>query len=139
MSHSRDEELDSKHSSHSRGKYKAASSKSFSDAENAPLLAGPSTEFEGFRRRHSTDSLDAAFNSPSLNFPHEREHRIFHSSDEPYFFDFIMEKVKSTKFAHFVDKLAVEVIKPFSLFRFLVPLPDLYFIFQNFKHDTNSS
>lgn len=108
MSHSRDEELDSNNSSPSRGKYKTASSKSFPDAETAPLLAGPSTEFERFRRRHSTDSLDAAFDSPPLNLPHEIEHRIFHSSDEPHFFDFIMEKVKSTKFAHFVNKLAVE-------------------------------
>jgi len=108
MARSRKEELDSNNSSPSRGKYKAAFSKSTSDAESAPLLAGPSTEFEGFRRRHSTDSLDAAFHSRQSNLPHEIEHRIFHSSDEPYFFDFIMEKVKSTRLAYLLEKAAVE-------------------------------
>ncbi|PQE18275.1 uracil permease protein [Rutstroemia sp. NJR-2017a WRK4] len=38
----------------------------------------------------------------------ENNTTVFHSSDEPAFFDFIMEKVKGTKLAYFADKLAVE-------------------------------
>jgi NCS1 family nucleobase:cation symporter-1 len=108
MADSRDEELNSNNLPPYRGKYKADSSKAFSDAENAPLLAGPSIECEGFRRRHRTNSLDAAFNTPPSNFPHDIENGIFHSSDEPYFFDFIMEKVKSTRLAHLLEKVAAE-------------------------------
>jgi nucleobase:cation symporter-1, NCS1 family len=93
MSHSRNEELDSKNNAASSSRGRA------SESENAPLLdvAGPS---RGFRRHHHSDS-------PSLNIGPEL-HTVYHSSDESYFFDFIMEKVKSTRLAHFVDKLAVE-------------------------------
>lgn len=78
--------------------------------ESAPLLASPSTELER-TKRHSNDSLDLYF-SDTEN--HESSNRfdnpgvLYHSSDESYFLDLIMEKVKATKFAHFVDKLAVE-------------------------------
>lgn len=81
-------------------------------AESAPLLtgyAGPSSAYERIRRR-STASLDPAFHSPINTRPRNQEHPqpLFHSSDESYFFDIIMEKVKATRVAHFVDKLAVE-------------------------------
>jgi NCS1 family nucleobase:cation symporter-1 len=86
------------------------SSKSFADSESAPLLSvAPSTEFQR-TRRHTNDSLAIAFGLHSEEFGtriRERQ-RVYHSSDESYFFDFIMEKAKSTKLAHFVDKLAVE-------------------------------
>jgi NCS1 family nucleobase:cation symporter-1 len=78
-------------------------SKSFADAESSPLLAGPSTPVE----RHSTESLDPAFEA--IGYRIRDTHQLaYHSSDESNFFDFIMEKVKSTKFAHLVDKLAVD-------------------------------
>ena len=84
--------------------------KTLTDPESTPLLsAGPSTEFQR-TRRHTNDSLRSAFGLASEEF--ERRigvrRQIYHSSDESYFFDFIMEKVKSTKIAHFVDKIAVE-------------------------------
>lgn len=82
-----------------------SSGTSFIDSENAPLLdaAGPS---KGFSRHLSTD-LDSGFDSPTQIRSLEQQ-TVFHSSDESYFFDFMMEKVKSTRFAHIVDKLAVE-------------------------------
>ena len=78
-------------------------SKSFADAENSPLLSGPSTPVE----RHRTDSLDSAFEAVDFRI-RAAHHVAYHSSDESYFFDHIMEKVKSTKFAHLVDRLAVK-------------------------------
>ena len=63
--------------------------------ETAPLLAGLS--------HYSVD--DAAI---SVNTENRQTISYYHSSDESYFFDFIMEKVKSTRIAHFVDKLAVD-------------------------------
>ncbi|RFU31857.1 hypothetical protein B7463_g4480, partial [Scytalidium lignicola] len=66
-----------------------------SEGETEPLISGPSTP----RRRvshHRNSDLDTS----SLV--------AHHSSDESYFFDFIMEKIKATKFARLVDKLAVE-------------------------------
>jgi len=109
MSAPQDEELDSKNLSGAQHK---PASKSFSDEESAPLLAGdagPSTKFDQFRRR-STDTLFPAFDSTPRNSRDRIQERqlSFHSSDESYFFDFIMEKVKSTKLAHFVEKLAVD-------------------------------
>lgn len=86
----------------------SSSTNSFADEENAPLLSGPSTEVTGRARRHSTRTLDSAFDIHSDHFRRRTWDRQYHSSDESFFFDFIMEKVKSTKFAHFVDKLAVE-------------------------------
>lgn len=68
------------------------------------MLAGPSTPVE----RHSADSLDTDFEAVDFRIRIDAHPLIYHSSDESYFFDFIMEKVKSTKFAHFVDRLAVE-------------------------------
>jgi nucleobase:cation symporter-1, NCS1 family len=86
-------------------------SKSFADHETAPLLdTSPSTEFQR-ARRHTNDSLRSAFGLDPDEFESRRieeRRQNFHSSDESYFFDLIMEKVKSTKIAHFVDKLAVE-------------------------------
>jgi len=79
-------------------------SKSFADAENSPLLNGPSTPVE----RHSVDSLDSAFETVDFRIRAAHHGVAYHSSDESYFFDYIMEKVKSTKFAHLVDKLAVK-------------------------------
>jgi len=88
----------------SRGKTKGAS-RSFADEENEPLLAGPSTPR---KERHSPpDSLDTAFERLNFRTTTDIQHS-YHSSDESYILDFIMEKVKSTKFAHFVEKLAVE-------------------------------
>lgn len=80
------------------------SSKSFADAENSPLLAGPSTPVE----RHSADSFDIAFEAVDFRTRRGTHQLAYHSSDESYLFDLIMEKVKSSKLAHLVDKLAVE-------------------------------
>lgn len=79
------------------------SSKSFADAENSPLLAGPSTPVE----RYSSDSLNLTFET--VDFRRREGHQVvYHSSDESFFFDFIMEKVKNTKLAYWANKLAVE-------------------------------
>src|ERR1700733_12849627 len=79
-------------------------SKSFADGENSPLLASPSPPVE----RQSSDSLEGGFEAADFRIrgdAHPLAYRspTYHSSDESYFFDFIMEKVKSTKLAHFVD------------------------------------
>lgn len=66
-------------------------------------MSGPSTPVE----RHRTDSLDSAFEAVDFRI-RAAHHVAYHSSDESYFFDHIMEKVKSTKFAHLVDRLAVK-------------------------------
>lgn len=83
------------------------SSKGFDDVdeqESAPLLAGPSSSGTFRTRRHR-----ASTNSTSSHLDHFRINTevSFHSSDESNLFDFIMEKVKNTKFAHFANKLAV--------------------------------
>jgi len=78
-------------------------SKSFADAENSPLLSGPSTPVE----RRSRDFLNSAFEAVDFRI-RAIPQVAYHSSDESYFFDYILEKVKSTKFAHLVDKLAVK-------------------------------
>jgi NCS1 family nucleobase:cation symporter-1 len=67
-------------------------------------LGGPSTPVE----RHSTDSLDSAFEAVDFRIRAAHHQVTYHSSDESYLFDYIMEKVKSTKFAHLVEKLAVK-------------------------------
>ncbi|KAH8811860.1 permease for cytosine/purines, uracil, thiamine, allantoin-domain-containing protein [Xylogone sp. PMI_703] len=64
-----------------------------SDREAEPLLSGPSTP-----RRRASYHRNSEEDIPISH----------HSSDESSFFDFIMEKVKSHRFARFVDKLAVE-------------------------------
>lgn len=80
-------------------------SKSSLDRESSPLLAGPSISIhDTTTRRHSSESLAKFFDTEQNLYSRP----IQHSSDEAYFLDLIMEKVKSTKFAHFVDKLAVE-------------------------------
>jgi nucleobase:cation symporter-1, NCS1 family len=90
-------------SSSSRRRHTGAS-KSFADAENSPLLAGPSTPVE----RPRADSLDIAFEAVDFRTRRGPHQLAYHSSDESCFFGFVMEKVKSTKLAHLVDKLAVE-------------------------------
>jgi NCS1 family nucleobase:cation symporter-1 len=79
-------------------------SKSFADAENSPLLSGPSTPVE----HHITDPLDSAFEAVDFRIRAAHHQVAYHSSDESYFFDYIMENVKATKFALLVDKLAVK-------------------------------
>lgn len=96
----RDGEHSSSSSPHSPGSKREISNYTL-EPEGAPLLAGPSTpiSFEE-SRRHSVDfasHLDFRFRN-----------RVFHSTNELHFFEFIMEKVKSTRFAHFAEKLAVE-------------------------------
>ena len=82
--------------------------KTFADPEATPLLStGSSTKFQR-TRRHTNESLRHAFDEEFHTRRIGERHQTFHSSDESYYFDFIMEKVKSTKIAHFVDKLAVE-------------------------------
>lgn len=76
---------------------------SFTDEENAPLLSGPSLGFTGRTRRHSTPDLYPE-NSHS-----NRDRRFqYHSSDESHYFESLMERVKETRLARVVDKLAVE-------------------------------
>jgi NCS1 family nucleobase:cation symporter-1 len=80
------------------------------DRETSPLLAGPSTEFQR-ARRHTNDSLTISFQTLSVPLNHPqigKTHTVQHCSDESYFFDCIMEKVKSTRIAYFVENLAVE-------------------------------
>ncbi len=83
---------------------------SIADEENAPLLSGPSTDRAPKRRRHSTRTLDSAFDINPDNFRRRSPNRQYeyHSSDESFFFDYIMEKVRSTRLVHLLDKLAVE-------------------------------
>ena len=92
------------------GRYLYPRPPSPTDRETSPLLAGPSTEFQRARRRAS-DSLTISFQTLSVPLNHSQiaeTPTVQHSSDESYFFDCIMEKVKSTRIAHFVEKLAVE-------------------------------
>jgi NCS1 family nucleobase:cation symporter-1 len=83
--------------------------RSSTDAESAPLLAGPSTDFQQARRR-ANDSLDISFGTISSDFPpgNQVSQVVHHCPDESYLFDIIMERVKSTRLAHLVDKLAVD-------------------------------
>ncbi|KAG9236402.1 permease for cytosine/purines, uracil, thiamine, allantoin-domain-containing protein [Amylocarpus encephaloides] len=74
------------------------------DHECTPLLAGPSRLLQPSRRHSTRASVDAG---PGPINP-EGSPPTFHSSDEPDLVDFIMEKVKNTKLAYYVDKLAVE-------------------------------
>jgi len=73
--------------------------------ESAPLLgtAGPSRSSEDDPTTISTHRRNLKFENSSL-----RRRVTYHSSDESYLFDLIMEKVKSTRFSHFVDRFAVE-------------------------------
>jgi NCS1 family nucleobase:cation symporter-1 len=89
-----------------------SSSKSGSiDGERSPLLSGTSSS-----RRSSSKRLRRHGNTTTrtpLAFDDHCEEelllaRTYHSSDEDTFFDFIMEKVKETRFGHFLDKIAVE-------------------------------
>jgi len=70
-------------------------SKKEDEAENQPLLSG----INRIGRKRSNDSSSDFRNSPRIyySFPEERG-----------FFDYIMEKVKSSKVAHLVSRLAVE-------------------------------
>ena len=80
------------------------------DEESAPLLSSPSPEFQR-ARRHSPRTIDSSFDIPPVNLlPTRNQHSnvSYHSSDESYFFDYIMEKFKSTKLAYWANKLAVE-------------------------------
>lgn len=91
----------------------SSSSSTFSniaDQENEPLLSGPSTNVTARTRarRHSTRTIDSTFDLRADTFRRGSRQCEYHSFDESGLFDFIMEKVKQTRFAHFVDKLAVE-------------------------------
>ncbi|PVH89388.1 hypothetical protein DL98DRAFT_508478 [Cadophora sp. DSE1049] len=106
--YSRDAEPDSKSSSGDKPRFsnyfQQISRNGFSiEEENEPLLSGPSTP----RRtgRHSTRTLDSAFGAGSVISEHDIVH---YSSDESNIFDFVMEKVRGTKVAYWVDRVAVE-------------------------------
>lgn len=77
--------------------------------EEQPLLshAGPSNTKT--RRRHANNSgvLDSDVSFEDYQH-HSSASYTYHSSDESACLDIIMEKVKQTRFAHLVDKLAVE-------------------------------
>jgi NCS1 family nucleobase:cation symporter-1 len=79
---------------------------SLPDNESTPLLAGTSTSLPQQIRRHSSRTIDRTLGTNTHGFVEQEI--SFHSSDENSFFDFMMETVKSTKLAHWVDKLAVE-------------------------------
>ncbi|KAG0646264.1 Uracil permease [Hyphodiscus hymeniophilus] len=105
-----DEEPDSDGtSSGSRAPYHNASNSMEQDQDTAPLLFSSSVPSQR-TRSYTNDTLERAFGLQPDEIPSTfRDSRqVYHPSDESLFFDFIMEKVKSTKFAHFVDKLAVE-------------------------------
>ncbi|TVY82688.1 Uracil permease [Lachnellula suecica] len=101
MSTSSDKEGDL---SPSRGLFKKG--ESWKDSETAPLLSVPSTHF-GARHHDYPSPHNPLFSSPSSN--HYGQQIIYHSSDESGFFDSIMEKLKASRFAYLMDKLAVEV------------------------------
>jgi NCS1 family nucleobase:cation symporter-1 len=88
-----------------------SNSSSSRDEESAPLLlSSPSPKFQR-ARRHSPQTIDNSFDIPPVNLLPTRDQHSnvsYHSSDESYFFDHIMEKVKSTKLAYWANKLAVE-------------------------------
>jgi hypothetical protein len=74
------------------------------EQESAPLLAGPSSsKISRARRRRSSTNTTTSYQHVSRINPEVS----FHSSDESNFFDFILEKVTNTRFAHFANKLAV--------------------------------
>lgn len=103
---SRDEEPDSKSSSRDNPRFNTyfqqiSKHGASNEDEYEPLLSGPSTPRKA--RRHNT--LDSAFGGASVNSEHVIIH---HSSDEPNFFNFIMEKVRGTKVAYWADRVAVE-------------------------------
>lgn len=110
----RDEEPDSKSSSRGDSRFnnnnnnnylrQLSSRNSYSNGgdENEPLLSGPSTPTRA--RRHSTRTLDSAFESVNGG----SQLIVHHSSDESTFFDFMMEKVRGTKVAYWADRMAVE-------------------------------
>ncbi|KAH6712921.1 permease for cytosine/purines, uracil, thiamine, allantoin-domain-containing protein [Leptodontidium sp. MPI-SDFR-AT-0119] len=110
----RDEEPDSKSSSRGDSRFnnnnnnnylcQLSSRNSYSNGgdENQPLLSGPSTPTRA--RRHSTRTLDSAFESVNGG----SQLIVHHSSDESTFFDFMMEKVRGTKVAYWADRMAVE-------------------------------
>ncbi|KAI9055818.1 hypothetical protein LZ554_000758 [Drepanopeziza brunnea f. sp. 'monogermtubi'] len=74
---------------------------SFSD-ENEPLLSGSGPPSRDFRRHPTT--LDGA----SSSVIERLEYVTHHSSDEPPFIDFLLEKVKEWRLAYWADKIAVE-------------------------------
>lgn len=78
------------------------------DEENAPLLAGPSTPNTRLRRHTQVISEDTISRDLEQYSQLQQSQHNLAASDDSYLFDLIMEKVKATKFAHFVDKLAVE-------------------------------
>jgi len=104
----RDEGPDSSNIGSSSQKRRSNDSSSYADQEIAPLLA-PSLSQRS--RRHTNNSLEIAFGSDLENIDSNRSagrQQHYHSSDESLFFDAIMEKVKSSRIAHLVDKFAVE-------------------------------
>ena len=110
MRASQDEEPGSNNAgSSSQVQYLESANNPADDLETAPLLSGSSIQFQR-TRRHANNTLGSAFDLPTndISTRFRESRRVYHSSDESFFFDIIMEKVKSTKIAHFVDKLAVE-------------------------------
>ncbi len=80
---------------------------SYKREERVPLLSAPSA------RRHSTKTLNDPFSllvfiSRKIPLTPNLGQLSFHSSDVSCFFNNIMEKVKPTRFAHFMSKLAVD-------------------------------
>jgi hypothetical protein len=110
MRTSQDEDPDSNNAgSSSQEQYLDSAKNTADDPETAPLLIGSSIQFQR-TRRHTNDTLGSAFDlhTDDISTRFRESWRVYHSSDESLFFDIIMEKVKSTKIAYFVDKLAVE-------------------------------
>lgn len=77
--------------------------------EEQPLLshAGPSNTYTRRRHLNSSSALDSDVSFEDLQH-HSSSSYTYHSSDESACLDIIMEKVKQTRIAHLVDKLAVE-------------------------------
>lgn len=98
-----------------RSQYEGPSSSSSSSArqesvrrsdsalETAPLLVNGSSNDLHRSSRHSDVTYPVDFEARQ-----DGPRVVYHSSDESYFLDFIMEKLKSSRFAYMVDKLAVE-------------------------------
>src|SRR5689334_16560486 len=83
------------------------------DPERVPLIGssgssspGPSSPGPSTPTRYFQANANASAASPFIRPIVTRRH--FHSSEEDSIFSFAMEKIKSSKVAHYADKLAVE-------------------------------
>jgi len=81
------------------------------DSETAPLLSSSSSKLPYQTRHHRPSALINSFTGPAFRENSSLaldQQAYFHSSDESWSFHVVMEKLKSTRLATYIDKLAVE-------------------------------